>query len=89
VAGEVVGSFTRSEPVVRMAETLIRHDYYITEIFNRLGKEIDREFGPFLVSLRRKTFSPEQLALLETNIKHFQGEGGSERASRRGSRSPR
>ena len=77
VAGEVVGSLTRSEPVVRMAETLIRHDYYITEIFNRFGKEIDREFGPFLVSLRRKTFSPEQLALLEYNIKHFEGAGAS------------
>lgn len=84
VAGEFSGSFTRSEPVVRMAETLIRHDYYIAEIFNRFGKDIDREFGPFLVSLRRRTFSPEQLSLLEGNIKdHQQGKAPSKSRSRR------
>lgn len=90
VAGDVVGSFTRSEPVVRMAETLIRHDYYITEIFNRLGKQIDQEFGPFLLSLRRKTFSPEQIALLESNMKQLGDDGvQAPRASRRASRPAR
>ena len=84
VAGDVVGAFTRSEPVVRMAETLIRHDYYITEIFNRLGKQIDAEFGPFLQSLRRKTFSPEQLSLLERNIKQLD----EEKSPRRGPAKP-
>ncbi len=78
VAGDVVGAFTRSEPIVRMAETLIRHDYYMAEIFNRFGKQIDDEFGPFLTALRRKTFSPDQLALLEDNLR----QAGAQRSPR-------
>ncbi len=93
VAGDVVGAFTRSEPIVRMAETLIRHDYYIAEIFNRFGEEIDAAFGPYLLSLRRKTFSPEQLALLERNLKQGStkddGAGPSPQRGRRNARTPR
>lgn len=89
ISDEVVGAFTRSEPIVRMAETLIRHDYYMAEIFNRMGGEIDKEFGPFLLSLRRQTFSAEQFALLEGNIRQFTGEEHETRATRRTPPAPR
>ena len=68
LAGDVVGAHTTSEPIVRMAETLIRHDVYIAEMFARFGKQIEAAFGPHLLKLRRETFSPEQLSYLERNL---------------------
>lgn len=60
VEGDVVAAYTRNHPVVTMAESLIRHDYYMAEIFARFGSEIDAAFGPYLRDLRLTTFSPEQ-----------------------------
>lgn len=51
-----------------MAESLIRHDLYLAEIFRRFGPQIDEAFGPFLASLRRSYFSPEQVACLEQTL---------------------
>lgn len=58
--GEVVAAYTRNRPVVTMAASLIRHDYYMAEIFSRFGPEIDAAFGPYLRDLRLAYFSPEQ-----------------------------
>lgn len=66
--GEVYAAYTRSEPIVTMAESLIRHDLYLAEIFQRFGTQIDEAFGPFLASLRRSYFSPEQVACLEQTL---------------------
>jgi sugar-specific transcriptional regulator TrmB len=52
--------YTRNHAVVQMAETLIRHDYYMAEIHARFGAEIDAAFGPHLRDLRLASFSPEQ-----------------------------
>src|SRR5690606_28431921 len=41
---EVTAVHTRNQPIVNMAESLIRHDYYMAEIFNRLGPQIDSSF---------------------------------------------
>lgn len=68
VRGDVYGAYTRNEAVVRMAETLIRHDVYLAEIFEHFGPEIDARFGPHLLSLRRRHFSPDQLEALERTI---------------------
>ncbi|WP_102958092.1 TrmB family transcriptional regulator [Mangrovicella endophytica] len=57
---EVTAATTRSRPVVTMAGSLIRHDYYMAEIFARFGPQIDAEFGPYLRDLRLAYFSPEQ-----------------------------
>ena len=51
---------TRNRPIVNMAESLIRHDYYMAEIFRRFGAEIDAAFGPYLRDLRLACFTPEQ-----------------------------
>ena len=51
---------TRNKPIVNMAESLIRHDYYMAEIFLRFGKRIDAAFGPHLRDLRLACFTPEQ-----------------------------
>ena len=66
--GEVHAAYTRSEPIVTMAETLIRHDMYMAEIFLRFGPQIDEAFGPFMLSLRRRYFSPDQLTRLNETV---------------------
>lgn len=60
VEGDVVAAYTRNRPIVTMAESLIRHDYYMAEIFARFGPDIEAAFGPYLRDLRLTTFSPEQ-----------------------------
>jgi len=52
--------YTRNHAVVQMAETLIRHDFYMAEIHARFGNEIEAAFGPYLRDLRLRSFSPEQ-----------------------------
>jgi len=59
--GDYLGAHTRSKPVVTMAETIIRHDIYLAEIYGRFGSEIDEAFGPYLVNVREELFSAEQL----------------------------
>lgn len=60
VEAEVVASHTRNRPIVNLAESLVRHDYYMAEIFARFGPQIDEAFGPYLRDLRLACFSPEQ-----------------------------
>lgn len=60
--GNVVAAHTRNRPIVTMAESLVRHDYYMAEIFARFGAEIEAAFGPHLRELRTACFSAEQLA---------------------------
>jgi hypothetical protein len=52
--------YTRNNAVVQMADSLIRHDYYMAEIHTRLGPQIDEIFGPHLKDLRLSIFSLEQ-----------------------------
>lgn len=68
VAENLTGAYTTNSSVVRMAESLIRHDIYMAEIMTEYGKEIEQRFGVGLFKLRRQMFSPEQLQLLETNL---------------------
>ncbi len=53
---------TQNKPIVNMAESLIRHDYYMAEIFLKFGDKIDSEFGPYLRNLRLGCFTSEQAA---------------------------
>ena len=52
--------YTRNNAVVQMADSLIRHDYYMAEIHARFGPQIDEAFGPHLKDLRLSIFSLEQ-----------------------------
>lgn len=47
-------AYTRSEPVVFMAETMIRHEAYLAEIINAYGPAIEQRFGKDLISLREQ-----------------------------------
>ena len=76
IQGAVHASYTRNESVVTIAESLIRHDMYLAEIFRLLGPQIDKAFGPFLVSLRRRYFSPQQLVSLNDTMQHVLKRGG-------------
>lgn len=88
LAGDMLGAYTVSEPVVRMAESLIRHDYYLAEIFKHFGKEIDATFGPILYALREKTFSSEQFSLLRDNMRTRGLDTPAPRARRIGAKHP-
>lgn len=68
-----VATYTQSSPFVTMAETLIRHDIYMAEIFTHFGRQIDEKFGPFLLELRREYFSPGQLTQFTENISRALG----------------
>jgi hypothetical protein len=58
------GAFTRSPPVVTLAESLIRHEIYLAEIFLQLGPELEERFGPALYRLRHKYLPQEQALAL-------------------------
>jgi sugar-specific transcriptional regulator TrmB len=60
--GDIIAAHTRNKPVVTMALSLIRHDYYMAQIFRRFGPEIEKIFGPYLRELRLACFTPEQVA---------------------------
>ena len=62
VEGEVFASYTRNKPIVTMAESLIRHDFFMAEIFQAFGPKIDKAFGPHLQTLRTACFTDEQIA---------------------------
>lgn len=60
------GAYTRSVPVVNMAESLIRHEIYLAEIFGRFGRQIEAAFGPALMSLRQNYLpAPQARALAD------------------------
>ena len=60
ISGEAQAVHTRNKPIVNLAESLIRHDYYMAEIFLNFGAEIEALFGPHLRDLRLACFTPEQ-----------------------------
>ena len=61
----VTASHTENRAIVKMAISLLRHDYYMAEIFRVFRPYIDLEFGPNLQQLRRHSYTPEQYALFE------------------------
>lgn len=56
----VTATHTKNHAIVKMAISLLRHDYYMAEIFRALRPEIDAVFGPNLRDLRRHSYSDEQ-----------------------------
>jgi sugar-specific transcriptional regulator TrmB len=59
--GELEAAHSESGPVVKMALSLIRHDYYMAEIFKLFKKQLDKKFGPHLSALRTRSYTPEQV----------------------------
>ena len=64
------GAYTRNLPVITLAESLIRHEIYLAEIFERFGPRIEAEFGPALVSLRQKYLPGPQAEALTAQLKY-------------------
>lgn len=64
----LTGAYTTNPAVLRMAETLIRHDVYMAEMMAFLGDQIESRFGKGLIELRKELFSPEQMALMRANL---------------------
>ncbi|WP_158266721.1 TrmB family transcriptional regulator [Alsobacter soli] len=58
---EVVAAHTRNKPIVTLAQSLVRHDYYMAEIFARFGPQIEAAFGLHLRDLRMACFSPAEI----------------------------
>ena len=73
---EGYGVFTRSRPVVTLAESLIRHELYVAEIFTHFGKQLDEKFGPALFSLRQKYLPKDQISELERTLEKEQRRPG-------------
>lgn len=65
---EAHGSYTRNAQLVNMADTLIRHEIYIAEIFDAFGKEIQGRFGTALFDLRQKYLPASQVKDLKKRI---------------------
>lgn len=68
IDGQVSGAHTRNRSIVIMALGLLRHEYYLAEIFRRVGGVMTAEFGPHLRDLRAEIFTPEQFAAFRAQI---------------------
>jgi hypothetical protein len=68
IDGSVSGAHTRNRSIVIMALGLLRHEYYLAEIFQRLGGVMTDAFGPHLYDLRAEIFTPEQFAVFRQQI---------------------
>jgi sugar-specific transcriptional regulator TrmB len=66
--GSVYAAYTQNQSVVTMALSLIRHEYYLAKIYARLGKEMDKAFGPHLMELRADCFTPAQFAAFRKRL---------------------
>ncbi|NGM89091.1 TrmB family transcriptional regulator [Parapusillimonas sp. SGNA-6] len=64
VGPDAYGSYTKSKPIVTLADSLLRHEIYFAEIFSRFGDAIQEEFGPALVKLRDNYLPPDQAKAL-------------------------
>jgi len=64
----VIGANTKNHSIVTMALGLLRHEYYIAELFMRLGNELTKEFGPHLSQLRAKCFTSEQFKAFQNHL---------------------
>ncbi|MBX2855766.1 MAG: hypothetical protein KTR21_12325 [Rhodobacteraceae bacterium] len=67
----VIAAHTANRAIVKMAVSLLRHDFYMAEICSRFGREIRSEFGPQLEDLRKRCYSEEQFEMLERRRKEL------------------
>ncbi len=68
VGGEQRGSYTQNKPIVHLAETMLRHEVYIAEIFDKFGGPIQQAFGPALFEMRRQYLPQWQVEALQKLI---------------------
>lgn len=61
IDAEMYAAHTANGAVVKMALSLIRHDYYMAEIFRLFKDDIDAAFGPHLRDLRVRNYTRDQI----------------------------
>lgn len=62
------GAFTQSQPIVNLADSLIRHEIYLAEIFKHFSHLLEEKFEPGLFELRKKYLPKEQVTELKQRI---------------------
>jgi sugar-specific transcriptional regulator TrmB len=77
------GAFTQSRPVVNLAESLIRHEVYLAEIFNAFEPQLEKRFGRALISLRQKYLPSDQVKTLERSLRSSASNGTGAKSKRR------
>ena len=65
---ENTGAFTQSEPIVNLADSLIRHEIYLAEIFKHFSSLLEQKFHPGLFELRKNYLPKEQVSELKQRI---------------------
>jgi sugar-specific transcriptional regulator TrmB len=65
---ENTGAFTQSQPIVNLADSLIRHEIYLAEIFKHFSALLEEKFNPGLFELRKKYLPKEQVTELKERI---------------------
>jgi len=65
---EGTGAFTKSEPIVNLADTLIRHEIYLAEIFKHFNRLLEAKFEPGLFELRKKYLPKDQITELKQHV---------------------
>ena len=65
---EGTGAFTKSEPIVNLADTLIRHEIYLAEIFKHFSRLLEAKFEPGLFELRKKYLPKDQITELKQHV---------------------
>lgn len=65
---EEAGAFTQSEPIVNLADSLIRHEIYLAEIFKHFSHLLEEKFEPGLFQLRKKYLPTDQITELKERI---------------------
>lgn len=73
---DVNATHTKNTSIVKMAVSLLRHDYYMAEMFQALKPEIDAVFGPNLRSLRQHSYSDTQFSQFEQRQAEHASETG-------------
>lgn len=63
------GAHTRNLPIVNLAESLIRHEIYLAEIFDHFGSHLEAEFGVALSRLRRRYLPAPQAEALDQMLR--------------------
>jgi len=62
------GAYSKNNVLVGVANNLIRHDIYMTEMISHLGPQVEEIFGPSLINLRERFLSPELIAKLRARL---------------------
>ena len=59
IKGDLEAAYSENYSFVYMVDLMIKHEIYVAEILNRFGDDVEKEFGPGLINLRKKYSRPD------------------------------